>query len=139
VLGYAMRVLRFPLAPMILGVVLGNMAELNLSRAYATASDMTMFVTWFALRPWSAFFLLLGAFSIAFPWYQKDYGKKKWTLLFIPSMAIALALPMFFMHGSIRPVVAAALVIWGVYALLQRKRGGWKLAAGSEHFAEMKE
>ena len=127
ILGYAMRVLHFPLAPMILGVVLGNMAELNLSRAYATASDMTMFVTSFATRPWSAFFLLLGAFSIVFPWYQKDYGKKKWTLLFIPSMAIALALPLFFMQGAIRPVAAAALVLWGIYALLERKRGGWTL------------
>ena len=129
ILGYSMRVLRFPLAPMILGVVLGNMAELNLSRAYATASDMTMFVSWFVLRPWSAFFLLLGAFSIGFPWYQKEYGKKKWTLAYIPAMAIALALPMFFMQGSIRPVVAAALVIWGIYALLKRNRSGWALEA----------
>lgn len=139
VVGYAMRVLRFPIAPMILGVVLGNMAELNLSRAYATASDMTMFVSWFVLRPWSAFFLLLGAFSIGFPWYQKEYGKKRWTLLYIPLMAICLALPMFFMDGKVRTFVAAALVAWGAYALWKRKRGGWKLEVENDHFAQIRE
>jgi putative tricarboxylic transport membrane protein len=139
VVGYAMRVLRFPIAPMILGVVLGNMAELNLSRAYATASDMTMFVSWFVLRPWSAFFLLLGAFSIGFPWYQQAYGKKRWTLLYIPLMAICLALPMFFMQGMVRTVVAAALLAWGAYALWKRHSGGWKLETDGEHLAEMRE
>ncbi|MBE0620866.1 MAG: tripartite tricarboxylate transporter permease [Burkholderiales bacterium] len=139
VVGYAMRVLKFPIAPMILGVVLGNMAELNLARAYATASDMTMFVSWFVLRPWSAFFLLLGAFSIGFPWYQKAYGKKKWTLAYIPLMAIALALPMFFMQGTVRTIVAAALLVWAAYALWKRHSGGWKLEVADDRFAEMKE
>ena len=138
VLGYAMRVLHFPLAPMILGVVLGNMAELNLSRAYATASDMTMFVTNFALRPWSAFFLLLGVFSIGFPWYQQAYGKEKWTLAYIPLMAMCLAVPMFFMHGMVRPIVAAALIVWAVYALWKRRASGWKLEAVDDHFAQIK-
>jgi hypothetical protein len=115
------------------------MAELNLSRAYATASDMTMFVSWFVLRPWSAFFLLLGAFSIGFPWYQKEYGKKRWTLLYIPLMAICLALPMLFMDGKVRTFVAAALLAWGAYALWKRKRGGWKLEVENDHFAQMRE
>jgi len=139
VLGYAMRVLRFPLAPMILGVVLGNMAELNLSRAYATASDMTMFVTSFATRPWSAFFLLLGAFSIGFPWYQQHYGKKKWTLAYIPAMAICLAFPLFFMQGTLRSVTGAGLLLWAAYALWKRHSGGWKLVADGGHIADMHE
>lgn len=139
VLGYAMRVLRFPIAPMILGVVLGNMAELNLSRAYATASDMTMFVSWFVLRPWSAFFLLLGVFSVGFPWYQKAYGKKKWTLAYIPLMAICLALPMFFMQGMVRTLVAAALLAWAAYTLWKRNSGGWKLASEDDILAKIRE
>ncbi|HSR71698.1 MAG TPA: tripartite tricarboxylate transporter permease, partial [Kiloniellales bacterium] len=49
IIGYVMRVLGFPLAPMILGVVLGNIAELNLNRAIALSGDPTLFVT----RPWS--------------------------------------------------------------------------------------
>ena len=44
VIGYTMRVLGFPLAPMILGVVLGNIAEINLSRALAISDDVTLFV-----------------------------------------------------------------------------------------------
>ena len=99
---------------------------------------MTMFVSWFVLRPWSAFFLLLGAFSIGFPWYQKAYGKKKWTLVYIPLMAMSLALPMFFMQGTVRTVVAAALLTWGAYALWKRKQGGWKLEVADDHFAEIK-
>jgi putative tricarboxylic transport membrane protein len=138
VIGYAMRVLRFPLAPMILGVVLGNMAELNLSRAFAIADDMTEFVISFGMRPWSAFFLLLAAFSIGFPWFQKERGKKRWTLLYVPLMAIVLALPMFFMQGYVRPVVAAALLAWGAYALWKRNAEGWKLERGDDHFAELR-
>ncbi len=139
VVGYAMRVLGFPLAPMILGVVLGNLAELNLSRAFATASDMTHFATSFGTRPWSAFFLLLAGFSACFPWYQKDRGKKKWTLFFIPLMAFVLAFPMISMEGFVRPALAVAMLCWGVYALWKRKAGGWKLEAEDDHFAEMHE
>ncbi len=138
VIGYAMRVLGFPLAPMILGVVLGNLAELNLSRAFAIANDMTEFVTSFGLRPWSAFFLLLAAFSVGFPWFQKARGRKKWTLLYIPLMAIVLALPLFFMEGYIRPGLAVALLAWGAYALWKRKADGWKLERQDDHFAELR-
>ena len=49
-----------------------------------------------------------------------------------------LALPMFFMQGTIRTVVAAALLAWGAYALWKRKRGGWQLKAVDDHFAEIK-
>ncbi|MCH2327262.1 MAG: tripartite tricarboxylate transporter permease, partial [Rhodospirillales bacterium] len=45
ILGFVMRHFGFPLAPMILGVVLGNIAELNLSRAFAITTDLTPFVT----------------------------------------------------------------------------------------------
>jgi len=137
VVGYAMRVLGFPLAPMILGVVLGKLAELNLSRAFATASDMTDFVVSFGTRPWSAFFLLLAAFSLGFPWFQKERGRKTWTLVYVPLMAIVLAIPLFFMAGGVRPTLAAALLGWGVYALWKRRRDGWKLAVEDDHFAQM--
>jgi len=139
VLGYAMRVQGFPLAPMILGVVLGNLAELNLSRAFATADDMNHFVISFGTRPWSAFFLLLAAFSVGFPWFQKERGKKKWTLFYIPLMAIILAIPMFFMQGFVRPLLAMAMLTWGVYALWKRNKGGWKLEVEDDHFATLRE
>ncbi|MEE2612026.1 MAG: tripartite tricarboxylate transporter permease, partial [Pseudomonadota bacterium] len=65
ILGLAMRHFGFPLAPMILGVVLGNIAELNLARAFAITTDLSPFVT----RPWSLLFLLLAIFSAIFPLY----------------------------------------------------------------------
>jgi putative tricarboxylic transport membrane protein len=139
VLGYAMRVLGFPLAPMILGVVLGNLAELNLSRAFASASDINHFITSFVTRPWSAFFLLLAGFSFGFPWFQKERGKKKWTLVYIPLMAIVLSFPIFFMEGFVRPGLAALFAGWGIYELWKRRAGGWKLLVEDDHFAEMHE
>ena len=66
ILGFLMRQFGFPLAPMILGVVLGNIAELNLSRAMAITTDLTPFFT----RPWSLFFMIMAIFSAAFPLYQ---------------------------------------------------------------------
>jgi putative tricarboxylic transport membrane protein len=137
IVGYAMRVLGFPLAPMILGVVLGNLAELNLSRAFAIASDMTHFVTSFGTRPWSAFFLLLAGFSLGFPWFQMERGKKKWTLIYIPLMAITLAGPLLFMEGGVRTALAVLLLGWGAYTLWKRNKEGWKLVAEDDHFAEM--
>jgi putative tricarboxylic transport membrane protein len=123
VLGYAMRRYGFPLAPMILGVVLGDNAEINLIRALATDTDLTIFFT----RPWSLFFLMVAGFSTAFPWYQKYRGRQKWTLFFTPMIAICLAGPMFMMGGVFRPSVAGALVCIGLYLLVRRHRGGWAL------------
>lgn len=123
VLGYAMRRYGFPLAPMILGVVLGDNAEVNLIRALATDTDLTIFFT----RPWSLFFLLIAGFSTAFPWYQKYRGRAKWTLAFTPAIAICLALPLFMMGGIFRPCVAGALVCIGIYLLYRRHSGGWAL------------
>jgi len=139
VLGYAMRLLGFPLAPMILGVVLGNLAELNLSRAFASANDWNTFVFSFFTRPWSLFFLLLACFSLVFPWFQRERGKKKWTLVYIPAMCFVLSAPLFFMGGLVRPGLSAVLVAFGGYLLWQRNREGWVLRENGGHFAELEE
>ena len=129
VIGYAMRSYGFPLAPMILGVVLGDNAEINLIRALATDSDLTIFFT----RPWSLFFIMIAVFSTAFPWYQKYRGKQFWTLLFTPLLSITLSVPMFMMEGAVRPVVGGALIAIGLYMLYRRHQTGWALnAADSE-------
>ena len=129
IIGYTMRVLKFPLAPMILGVVLGNIAELNLSRALAISDDLTLFL----VRPWSLFFIIVGLFSAVFPWYQAALGLKKWTLVFMPLLYIAVSLPMIMMNGMVRPTMGGALLILGCYLLWKRNRGGWELSAPSEH------
>ena len=135
VIGFTMRTLGFPLAPMILGVVLGTIAELNLSRAVATSDDLTLFFT----RPWSLFFLTLGAFSMFFPWYQKDRGTAKWTLFYPALMAFALSPPLFLMGGVVRPLLATFLLGLGAYFLWRHARNGWRVEAVSEHGARLDE
>ena len=128
IIGYAMRQFGFPLAPMILGVVLGNNAEINLIRALATDTDLMLFLT----RPWSLFFILIAVFSFAFPWYQNLRTSRQWTLLFIPCLPLALSVPLFMMGGWVRPVVALALLAIGCWLLWRRHRSGWRLPTPAE-------
>ena len=111
-----MRQAGFPLAPMILGVVLGNIAELNLSRAFAISTDLTLFVT----RPWSLFFLIIALFSAAFPWFQSASAKgARWAGFYAPAMLVAVALPLAMMGGTVRPILGGLCVAVGVIL-------GWK-------------
>ena len=110
-LGFVMRMFGFPLAPMILGVVLGNIAELNLSRALAIDTDLTLFVT----RPWAMFFAIIAVFSAIFPWYQKRRTEgAAWTRFYGPAMLACISLPLSLMDGWVRPslaVLALALAV----------------------------
>lgn len=128
IVGYAMRNLGFPLAPMILGVVLGRIAELNLSRSIATSDDWTLFF----LRPWSMFFVILSAFSVLFAMYQRDRGQKVWTLFYMPALCIAMAAPLLIMTGWIRPVAGVALALFGVWKLFNHWRNGFTLVKTQE-------
>jgi putative tricarboxylic transport membrane protein len=66
VVGYALVKLGFPLAPLILGLILGDQIELNLIRAIMTDSDPWLFVT----RPISGTLLLAAALSVLFAVWQ---------------------------------------------------------------------
>jgi putative tricarboxylic transport membrane protein len=123
IVGLIMKTMGFPLAPMILGVVLGHIAELNLNRALSTSDDLLLFLT----RPWSLFFLILGAFSIFFPHYQKQRGRERWTLAYPGIMAICLAVPLFLMDGAIRPALAGIIILFGGWLLWKHARNGWAL------------
>ena len=127
ILGFLMRQFGFPLAPMILGVVLGNIAELNLSRAMAITPDLTPFVT----RPWSLFFLIIAIFSAVFPWYQKSRGKKTWTLFYGPALTMAPTLPLFMMGGIVRPTLAVLLLAGGAYLTVRAWKTMTEQRAGS--------
>ena len=118
IVGYAMRNLGFPLAPIILGVVLGPIAERWLARALAIDSDPTLFLT----QPWSLFFVILSLFSLAFAPYQRDRGKKRWTAFYNPLLMLGLALPLAMMEGWPRPVLAGVLVLGGAYLLFKAAR-----------------
>tara|TARA_R110000772_G_scaffold232195_1_gene343425 strand:- start:16132 stop:17811 length:1680 start_codon:yes stop_codon:yes gene_type:complete len=124
ILGFLMRHFGFPLAPMILGVVLGNIAELNLARAMAIDTDLSHFVT----RPWSLFFLIIALFSAAFPWFQASRGKKAWTLFYMPAACFAVSVPLFMMGGIPRPIIACAVIALGLWTLYKRWKGGWQMA-----------
>ena len=113
VLGYVMMQLGFPLAPMILGVVLGPIAETNLSRSLATNADLTLFFT----RHWAMFFFILGLFSLFFPWYQAQRGKALWTAFYMPLLSFALALPLILMGGWFRPALGVFLIGLGGWSI----------------------
>jgi len=130
-LGYLMKKFDFPLAPVILGVVLGDIAELNLNRAWTISSDVTLFVT----QPWSLFFLLLAAFSIGFPWYQKHRSTQTWTLTFVPAMLVALSVPMFMMGTHVRTGIGVVMVALALWMLWRAHQNGWtpSRASAAEH------
>ena len=66
-LGYLMVKTGFPLAPLILGVILGDMIETNYIRAVMTDSDWTLFFT----RPWSGVMLALAVLSFGYSLWQR--------------------------------------------------------------------
>ena len=66
VLGYAMVKLGFPLAPFILGVILGDQIEINLVRSIMTDPDPWLFLT----RPISGGLLAASLASVAFAIWQ---------------------------------------------------------------------
>lgn len=120
-LGFLMRQFGFPLAPMILGVVLGNIAELNLSRAFAITTDLSPFVT----RPWSLFFLIIAIFSAMFPWFQKArLTKLGWTRFYTPLLLMCVAVPLVMMGGTVRPVLAGIAFLGGLVLFTKALRRG---------------
>jgi putative tricarboxylic transport membrane protein len=120
-LGYLMKKFAFPLAPVILGVVLGDLAELNLNRAWTINADVSLFFT----QPWSLFFLVLAVFSIMFPWYQRARSTARWTLGFLPGMLIALSVPMFMMDSAVRSGIGVAMIAGGLWLLWRAHQRGW--------------
>jgi len=124
ILGFVMRHFGFPLAPMILGVVLGNIAELNLARAMAITTDISPFFT----RPWSLFFLTIAIFSALFPLFQAHRSRFKWTLGYMPVACFAVSVPLFMMGGIVRPILGVLVVAIGGIVLWRRARSGWRLA-----------
>jgi len=66
VLGYLLVKFRFPLAPLILGVILGDQIEVNLVRALMTDADPWLFLT----RPLSGGMLLASVASVGLALWQ---------------------------------------------------------------------
>jgi putative tricarboxylic transport membrane protein len=107
---------------------LGNIAEINLSRALTITDTWETAVTAFLTRPWSLFFLILAIFSAVFPWYQAARADKRWTRAFVPLLVLAVSVPLFMMGGVARPIIAAIVVAFGAYTLWRRARDGWQIS-----------
>ena len=72
-LGYAMVKGGFPLAPFILGVILGDQIEINLIRAIMTDDNPWLFLT----RPISGGLLIASALSVALAIWQHLRHQKR--------------------------------------------------------------
>jgi putative tricarboxylic transport membrane protein len=73
ILGYLMVKVGFPLAPFILGVILGDQIEINLVRSLMTDSNLWLFVT----RPISALLLAMAVGSIVLSVWQHRRMQRK--------------------------------------------------------------
>jgi putative tricarboxylic transport membrane protein len=119
VLGYLMKKFSFPLAPMILGVILGDLAEVNLNRSYMTDANPLLFFT----RPISLFFIILATVSLIFPFWQRA-RHQSWTSYFLPLSAIAVSIPFWVSPGAVLKVIAFAFAALGAYLLYRQFQGG---------------
>ncbi len=72
-IGYALVKFRFPLAPLILGLILGDQIEVNLVRALMTDGNPWLFFT----RPISGALLGLSVASVFFALWQHHRHKKR--------------------------------------------------------------
>ena len=73
VLGYLMVKVGLPLAPFILGVILGDQIEINMVRAIMTDPDPWLFLT----RPISGVLLFLSVASVAFAIWQHRRSQRR--------------------------------------------------------------
>ena len=72
-IGFIMKINGYPLAPLILGIILGPMMEANFRRAVMTSPDYTLFFT----RPISLALLVLGVASVIYALYSSKKIKEK--------------------------------------------------------------
>jgi len=72
VIGYLMVKGTLPLAPLILGVILGDQIEINMIRAIMTDSNLWLFLT----RPISGVLLFLSVASVMFALWQRGWQQK---------------------------------------------------------------
>ena len=68
ILGFAMRRQGFPMGPLVLGLILGPMAESNLRRALALSEGS---LATFFVQPISLLFLVLAALTLLWPLFSK--------------------------------------------------------------------
>ncbi|WP_417600137.1 tripartite tricarboxylate transporter permease [Pararhodobacter oceanensis] len=104
--GFLMTRFGYPIAPFVLGVVLGGIAEVNLIRALSISSDYMQFLT----RPWSLLFIGLTLMSVLLAIVARHrISARALTLVQLPIlMVICAALAQ--MPGIVRPALAVGIL-----------------------------
>ena len=117
IVGFVMVKNGFPLTPMVLGVVLGPLAELNLSRSLSTSDDLSLFF----LRPWAMFFIVLALFSAFFPLYQMAVkAGMRWCRFYGCAFIACAAVPLLMMEGWFRTTLGVALLLLSLLMVIKR-------------------
>ncbi len=119
IIGFAMVKNGFPLTPMVLGVVLGPLAELNLSRSLSTSDDLTLFF----MRPWALFFIVMALFSVFFPLYQSaTKAGERWAQFYGVGFMVCAAIPLMMMEGSFRAGLGVVLLVLAAWLTVKKLR-----------------
>jgi len=119
IIGFAMVKNGFPLTPMVLGVVLGPLAELNLSRSLSTSDDLTLFF----MRPWALFFIVMALFSVFFPLYQSaTKAGERWAQFYGVGFMVCAAIPLMMMEGSFRAGLGVVLLVLAAWLTVNKLR-----------------
>lgn len=74
--GYFFMKLDFPLPPVVLGLILGNIAETGLRQGIALSSVQNSIFLFFFFRPISVVLIILTILIVIFPFYQEFRRKK---------------------------------------------------------------
>lgn len=104
--GFLMTRFGYPIAPFVLGVVLGGIAEVNLIRALSISSDYMQFLT----RPWSLLFIGLTLMSVLLAIVARHrISPRALALMQLPILLVICA-ALAQMPGIVRPALAVGLI-----------------------------
>lgn len=118
ILGFVMVKNGFPLTPMVLGVVLGPIAELNFARAVSTSDDYSLFFT----RPWALFFIVMAVFSALYPLYQSaQKSAKPWTRYYGTAFLACSSIPLMLMEGWFRTGLGVVMLLGAIVLTLKKR------------------
>jgi hypothetical protein len=100
IVGYLMDKSGYPLAPVVIGLILGGMCEENLRQAFSIEAAWEPFFT----RPISGFFMALTALSVAYCgwmyWKEHKAGNKKKEQLPAPTQRLSLYVGLLFFAAA---------------------------------------
>lgn len=112
-LGFFMTRFGYPIAPFVLGVVLGGIAEVNLIRALSISADYMQFLT----RPWSLLFIGFTLMSVFLAIVSRHkISVRAMTLVQFPILLLICA-ALAQMPGLVRPVLALGILALGLFKM----------------------